>query len=100
MLELGRQGSILGGAGPVVGPSAVTVGTDVDHGLNREAHTGLGSAHSLILSVVRNVGCTVEQLVDTVAAVALDDTAVTTLGVLLNDIARFTEQHARLDQVN
>lgn len=100
MLELGGEGSVGRGAGPVIGPGTIAVGTLVDHGLDCEAHTGLGNTDGLVLRVVRNVRSAVEQLVDTVTAVALDHTAVPGLGVLLDHIARVAEQHARLHQLN
>lgn len=100
MLELGGEGSVGRGAGPVIGPGTIAVGTLVDHGLDGEAHTGLGNTNGLVLRVVRNVRSAVEQLVDTVTAVALDYTAVPGLGVLLDHITRVAEQHARLHQLD
>lgn len=74
--------------------------TDVNHGFNGEAHARLRSTHGLVLRVMGNIGCAVEQLVDAVATVALDHTAVPGLRVLLNDISGFSEQHAWLHQLN
>lgn len=39
-----------------------------------------------------NIGCAVEELIDTVAAVRPDDTAVLALGMLLDDIAVLAEE--------
>jgi hypothetical protein len=70
---------------------------NVDHGLDCEAHAGLGGADSLVLAVVRDVRSAVEKLVDTMTTVGLDYTAVPRLGVFLDHISRVPEQHARLD---
>lgn len=85
-------------AGPVVGPSDVPVLTKSNHGLNGESHAGLALANLLVLGVVRNVGRAVEQLVDAVAAVRADDTAVPLLGDLLDDVAKVADQGAGLDR--
>lgn len=47
-----------------------------------------------------NIWRAVEQLVDTVPAVCPDDAAVLALCMLLNDVAVFAEQRARLDNLN
>jgi hypothetical protein len=47
-----------------------------------------------------NVGCAVEQLVDTMSAVRLDNAAFFCLCVLLDDVSRIAEEHARLDQLD
>lgn len=100
VLELRRERPIGRGAGPVVGPRAITVGSGVDHRLNGEAHTRFGGTHGLVLAIVGNVRSAVEQLVDTVTAVALDDAAVAALGMFLNHISGISEKHAGLHQLD
>lgn len=74
--------------------------TNVNHGLNGEAHARLRSTHSLVLRIVGNIWCAVEQLVDAVTTVTLDHTAVPALCVLLNHISGVPEQHTGLNQLN
>lgn len=100
MLELGGKGTIGRGTSPVIGPCAVSMRSNVDHRFNGKAHAWLGGANSLVLRVVRNIWGGVEELVDTVAAVSLDDTAIAGLGVLLNHSSGVAEEHARLHQLN
>lgn len=100
VLKLSRQRSVLGGTGPIVRPGAVTVCTNVNHGLNCEAHSRLCGADGLVLGVVRNIRCAVEELVDSVATIRLYNGAVAGLGVLLNRVSRVAEKHTRLDQVD
>lgn len=85
VLKLSRALAVNSDTGPVVGPCSVLVCSETDHGLNGEAHAGLGHTNGLVLCVVRDVGCAVEQSVDTVTAVSLDSTATSVLGVLCND---------------
>lgn len=42
----------------------------------------------------------VEKLIDAMTTVGLDDTAVSTLGVLLDHVSRISEQHAGFDDLN
>ena len=100
MLKLSRQRSILGGTGPVVRPSTVTVCANVNHRLNCEAHSRLRSADGLVLGVVRNIGRAVEELVDSVPTIRLYDRAVAGLGVLLDRVSRVAEEHTGLNQVD
>lgn len=100
MFELRRKRPVGSGAGPVIGPRAIPVGSDVDHGLDREAHARFGSTHGLVLSIVGNIWGAVEQLVDAVTTVALDHTAVAALCMLFDHISRVPEKHTRLHQVD
>lgn len=71
-----------------------------NHRLNGEAHAWLRLSHSLVLGVMWDVGCAVEQLVDTVSAVCLDDAAVLSLCVLLDNVSIFAEKRAWLNQLD
>lgn len=82
---------------PVVWPGLVSMCTNADHRLNGEAHAGLRLSDSLVLGVVWHVWCTVEQLVDAVAAVCSDNAAILALCMLLNDITVLAEECPRLD---
>lgn len=84
-------------ARPVVGPSNVTVLAEGNHRLNGKSHTRLGLTNSLVLGVVGDVRRAVEELVDSVSAVGADYAAVTGLGMLLNDVAKLTEENTWLN---
>lgn len=98
--KLRSPGSVGCHTGPVVGPGLIPVSTQADHGLDREAHARLRLSDSLVLGVMRHVGCAVEQLVDAVPAVGLDDAAVLGLCVLFDDVPVFAEESAWLDQLD
>ena len=100
MLELRRLATISGHTRPVVRPGLVLVCAQGNHRLDGEAHAGLRLADSLILGVMRHVGRAVEALVDTVAAVGLDDAAVVALGDLLDSVAVVAEERAGLDELD
>jgi len=91
VFELSRALAVNSDTGPVVGPCSVLVGSKTDHGLDGKAHAGLGHTDSLVLCVVGNIGGTVEQGVDSVAAVCLDGAAASVLGVLCDDWAVLSE---------
>jgi len=76
------------------------VGAQSNHGLDGEAHAGLGLADGLVLGVMRHIRRTVEALVDAVAAVGLDDAAVVALGELLDGVAVVAEERAGLDELD
>ena len=92
--------SIDSSTGPVIGPRNIAVLAQSNHGLNCKSHARLALANRLILCVVRDVGRAVEQLVDAMATVCANDTTVLGLGVLLNDVAEFTDQGAGLDSLD
>lgn len=92
MFKLSRAFAVNSNTGPVVGPCSVLVCSETDHRLNSEAHAGFGHTDGLVLCVVRDVGCAVEQSVDTVTAVGLDGTATSVLGVLCDDGTVLSEQ--------
>ena len=96
MFKLGRALAINRDTGPVVRPCPVLVGSQADHGLNGEAHAGLGHTDGLVLCVMRDVGSTVEQGVDSVTTVSLDGAASSVLGVLCDDRTIFSEKRVRL----
>ena len=100
MFELSCSTSIGGDARPIIGPRLVSIRTKTDHWFNCKAHSRLCSTHRFVLSIMRNVWSGVEELVDPMATVRLDDTAVSTFGVLLDHIARIAEEHARFDNLN
>lgn len=74
--------------------------TQTDHRLDGEAHARFCLSDSLVFCVMWNVGCAVEQLVDTMSAVGLDDAAILRLCVLLDNVSRIAEEHAGLDQLD
>ncbi len=76
------------------------MGTQVDHWLNSEAHALLRLSNSLVVLVMWNVWCAVEELVDAVADVCLHDVALLGLGVLVDDSSEVAEEDAWLDQLN
>lgn len=71
-----------------------------NHGLDGKAHSGLCRSDGLILGVVGDVRRAMEELVDAVAAVRLDHTAVPLLRQLLNNVAWIAEQHPRLHDLD
>ena len=121
LLKLGREFPILGHRSPVVWPGLVaphlftdkhvsrfkdSKGTHPlgDHGLNGKAMARLHHTHSLVLCIVRHIGCAVEQpvcgsiqqnvqnqyyrlcsLMDSMTTVAPNNTVTTSSGVLLDD---------------
>lgn len=97
---MGGPLAINGGAGPVVRPCDVPVLAQRDHRLDGECHARFAFTDGLVLGIMRHVGRAVEELVDAVATVRADDTAVLLLGVLLNDIAKLPYQDARLDRLD
>lgn len=92
MLELCSPLTILGNRGPVVRPRLVPVGAQSDHGLDREAHSGLRLANGLILRVMRDVRRAVEQLIDAMAAVCLDHAAISFLRDFFDGITVVPEE--------
>jgi hypothetical protein len=98
--ELSCPLAVNGSAGPVVRPSHVPVLAESDHGLNGESHAWFALSDSLVLGVVRHVGGTVEDAVDTMATVRPDHAAVLLLGMLLNHIAKIAYQRARLHHLD
>jgi hypothetical protein len=97
LTKLSCQLSIDSGAGPVVRPSNISVLAQSNHGLNGEGHSGLALSNSLVLGVVRDVGRTMEKLADSVATVSSDNAAVVLLGMLLNNVTKFSDQSAGLN---
>lgn len=96
MFELSRALAVHGDTGPVIGPCSVLVGSETDHGLDGKAHARLGHTDGLVLCVMRDVGSTVEQGVDSVTTVSLDGAASSVLGVLCDDRTIFSEKRVRL----
>lgn len=97
LTKLCSKGTILCDARPVIGPSLVPVSTNTDHWLNREAHARLRLPNGFVLCIMRDVWCTVEQLVDAMSTVCPNDTAVLALRMLLDNVAIVAKQSARLD---
>jgi len=97
LTKLSCQLSIDSSAGPVVRPSNISVLAQSNHGLNGEGHPGLALSNSLVLGVVRDVGRTMEKLADSVATVSSDNAAVVLLGMLLNNVTKFSDQSAGLN---
>jgi hypothetical protein len=95
--ELSCLLSVNGCAGPVIGPSNVSVLAQSNHGLNGKGHSNLALANSLVLGVVWDVGRAVEELSDAVAAVRSNDAAVLLLCNLFDNVSKFSDQDARLD---
>lgn len=54
----------------------------------------------LVLRVVRNIGCAMEELVDAVAAVRPNNTALLALRVLLDNVAVLAEECAWFDHLD
>lgn len=98
MLKLRRTRPILRRARPIIRPRLIPIRAQADHGLDGEAHAGLGDADGFVFRVVRHVGRAVEELVDAVAAVGFDDGAVAGFGVFFNGAAGLAEEHAGLDE--
>jgi hypothetical protein len=97
LTELGRHLAINSGAGPVVGPSDISVLAQRNHGLNSKGQARLALANSLVLGVVRNVRRAVEKLANSMTTVGSDNTAVVLLGVLLDNVTEFADQGTGLD---
>lgn len=100
LTKLRCQRAILRDTRPFVWPCLVPMRTNTNHRLDGEAHAGLCRSNCLVLRVVRNIGCAMEELVDAVPAVCPDDAAVLALCVLLDDVSVFTEQCAWLDDLD
>jgi hypothetical protein len=100
VLELRSQGTILGDTRPIIRPCLVSVRANADHRFNCETHSWFCLPNCLVLRVVRDIGCAVEKLVDTVSAVGPDYAAVLALCMFLNDITVFAEQRAWLGNFN
>ena len=90
VFELSGVGAIGGGGGPIVGPNHVLPVSVVNHGFDGEDVSNLHDTGSLVLGVVRHVGCAVEELADAVAAEGFDDAKALFLGVLCNDISELS----------
>lgn len=97
LTELGGPLAINGCAGPIVRPSDVSVLSEGNHGLDGEGHARFALANRLVLRVVRNVRRAVEELSNAMAAVGSNYTAVLLLGMLLDDVAKLSDQGAGLD---
>lgn len=100
VLELRSPAAIGSHTRPVVWPSPVLVRTQSNHRLDGETHARLRLTDSLVLRVMGHVGRAMEELVDTVAAVSLDDTAVCSLRYLLDRVAVVSEEGTRLDELD
>lgn len=74
--------------------------SNTDHRLNCETHARLRLTNCLVLGIVRNVGCAVEKLVDTMSAIRPDHAAVFAFGMFLDDVAIFPEKSAWLCDFN
>lgn len=98
--ELGCSLSVNGCAGPVIGPSNVSVLAHSNHRLNGKGHSNLALAHSLVLGIVRDVGRAVEELSDAVAAVRSNYAAVLLLCNLFDNVSKLSDQDARLDSLD
>ncbi len=87
------------GTCPVVRPRDVAVLAQGNHWFDRKCHPRLALSHSFVLGIMRYVRWRMEVRIDTMAAISPDHTAVLGLGVLLDHIAEFTYQCARLDNL-
>ena len=70
------------------------------HRLNRKCHPRLRCTDCLILRVMRDIGCGVEELVDSVPAIRCNHAALLALCMSCDDIPRILESHARLDDLD
>ena len=61
MFKLRGAGTILGDSSPAIGPQAVSVLAEVDHGFNGEHMSDFKYAFGLVAGVVRHVRGSVEQ---------------------------------------
>lgn len=100
LTKLSCQLAVNGCAGPVVRPRNVSVLAQGNHGLDSKGHSRLAFADCLVLGVVGDVGRAVEQLADSVAAVGSDDTAVSLLGVLLDNVSKLSDESTGLHSLN
>ena len=98
--KLSRPRTILCHTRPIIRPRLVTMCTETDHWLNREAHSRLRFTNSLVLRVMWNVRRAVEQLIDAMSAVCLDDAAAAALCMLLYRVTEVAKQHAGLHHRN
>lgn len=100
MLKLSCSAPICRDARPIIRPCLVSIRTKTDHRFNGKAHARLCSTHRFVLRIMRNVWRCVEELVYPMAAIGLDDTAISTLGVLFDHISRIAKEHARFDYLD
>ena len=82
VFELGRVSTIGGSGGPVIGPSHVLPVTVINHRLDRENVAYFHHSNRLIVTIVRHVRRTVEQVSYTMSTVALNDREALFMGVL------------------
>jgi hypothetical protein len=97
---LSRQLAVDGSAGPVVRPCNVSVLANRNHWLNRKGHSWLALANRFVLGVMRDVGGAMEQLSNTMTAISSDDAAVVFLGMLLDNVAKLSDQNSRFHRLN
>lgn len=100
LTKLSSHLAINSSACPVIGPGDISVLSKSNHGLNSKSHTRLALADSLVLGVVRDVRRAVEKLANSVATVGSNNTAVVLLGVLLDNVAKLSDQCTRLDSLD
>jgi hypothetical protein len=67
------------------------VSPEVDHRLDGEAHPCLTLSDLLVLRVVRNVGCAVEELVHAMPNINLHHATVSLLCDSLNSVAKVSQ---------
>lgn len=94
--ELGRPLAVGGRAGPIIRPCNISIGPQRNHRLDGEGHARFRFARRLVLCIVRDVGCTVEERVDPMATVRPDGATAPGLRVLLNDVAELPDRGAWL----
>ena len=75
---------------PVIRPVNLSRLSQRKYGLNCESHSGFAHSYNLTLAVVRYPRRGMEMGVDTMATPGRDDTAVSGLGMLLNDAAKLS----------
>lgn len=100
MFKLSSAFAVNCSAGPVIRPCLISIRSNGDHRFDGEAHAGLGRSNSLVLGVMWNIRCAVEELVDAVADVATDDLAILGFGMLLNGVSGVAEEHAWFDELD
>lgn len=89
--ELCRLPSILCRTRPIIRPRHSLMCPQVDHRLNGKAHPWLTLSYLLVLRVMRNIRCAMEQLVDTMPDIHLHNTAIPLFRDPLDSVAEISQ---------
>jgi len=100
LTKLRSQRAVLGDTCPVVWPSLISVRAYADHWLDGKTHAWLCLSDGLVLRVVRNIRCAMEELIYAVSTVGPNHTTILTLCMLFDHIAILAEERAWLHNLN